>query len=206
MKLEAGGKFLALRNHKRQSGFGERRNKMKKIFIILGIFLTLVLTICAFNYKWIYFRFYPFDRITGEYEISLNGKEINTVDEYYKHENNDKIRLENDTENFKIKGGKYGRYEIGFVINEDTLYKLTDDETFKGNGDIDLSIAYFNTNWWHISELDIEINIVKENDEWYVYYDVELEEPLENFKITTSNISKKIKLSDVNNAEILIGI
>ena len=67
-------------------------------------------------------------------------------------------------------------------------------------------ISYLNTNWWHISELDREINIVKDNDEWYVYYDVELEEPMENFNVTTSNVSKKIKLSEIDTAEILIGI
>ena len=179
---------------------------MKKRVLILASVISLILVICAFNYKWIYYRFYPFDRITGEFEISLNGKEISGVDEYYEYENGGKIRLENDTENFKIKGGKYGKYEIGFVINESTLYKLTNDEKFKGNGNIDLSIAYLNTNWWHISELDIEINIVKDNDEWYVYYDVELEEPMENFNVTTSNVSKKIKLSEIDTAEILIGI
>ena len=48
--------------------------------------------------------------------------------------------------------------------------------------------------------------IVKESDEWYVCYEVKLEEPLENFEITTSNISKKIKLSEIDNVEILIGI
>ena len=184
----------------------ERSVGMKKIFLILAIVIAFVLAICAFNYKWIYYRFYPFDRITGEFEISLNGKEINAVDEYYEYENGGKIRLENDTENFKIKGGKYGRYEIGFVLNEDTLYKLTNDEKFRGNGNIDLSIVYFNTNWWHISELDIEINIVEDNDEWFVCYDVALEEPMENFNVTTSNVSKKIKLSEIDTAEILIGI
>ena len=179
---------------------------MKKVFLIISTITVFVLVICAFNYKWIYYHFYPFDRITGEYDISVNGKEINSVDEYYEYENNGKIRLKNDTENFKIKGGKYGRYEIGFVLSEDALYKLTNDEEFKGNENIDLSVAYLNTNWWHISELDIEIDIVKDNDEWYVCYDLELEEPLENFQIATSNLSKKIKLSEVDNTEILIGI
>jgi len=184
----------------------ERCENMKKKFLILSIVLAFVLVICAFNYKWLYYHFYPFARITGEYDITVNGKEINAIDEYYEYENDGKIRLDNDTENFKIKGGKYGRYEIGFVLNEDTLYKLTNDEKFKGNGNIDLSIAYFNTNSWHISKLDIEIDILKDNEEWYVCYDVELEEPLENFKVTTSNVSKKIKLSEINTAEILIGI
>lgn len=179
---------------------------MKKRLLILAAMFVAALIICAFNYKWIYYRIYPFDRITGEYEISVNGKEIDTVDEYYEYEIGGKIRLENDTENFKIKGGNYGRYEIGFVLSEEVLYKLTNDERFKGNGIVDLSIAYFNTNWWHISELDIDIDIVKNNDEWYVCYDVELEEPLESLQITTSKVSKKIKLDEVDNAEILIGI
>ena len=154
---------------------------MKKRLLILAALFVAALIICAFNYKWIYYRIYPFDRITGEYEISVNGKEIDTVDEYYE-------------------------YEIGFVLSEEVLYKLTNDERFKGNGIVDLSIAYFNTNWWHISELDIDIDIVKNNDEWYVCYDVELEEPLESLQITTSKVSKKIKLDEVDNAEILIGI
>ena len=179
---------------------------MKKVFLILATIIAIILVICAFNYEWIYYRFYPFDRITGEYEVSVNGKETNTVDEYYEYENSGKIRLENDTENFKIKGGKYGRYEIGFVLSGDILYKITNDEKFKECGDIDLSIAYFNTKWWYISELDIEIDIVKDKDEWYVCYDVELEEPLENFQITTSSVTKKIKLDEVHNTEILIGI
>ena len=179
---------------------------MKKTFLIFLIVFIFIVVICAFNYKWIYYRFYPFDRIAGEYEITVNGKEIDVIDEYYEYENNEKIRLENDTENFKIKGGKYGKYEIGFVVNEDTLYELTNDEMFNGKGNVDLSIAYLNANSWHISELDIEINIVKDNEEWYVLYDVELEEPLENFQISTSKISKKIKLSEIDTAEILIGI
>ena len=90
---------------------------MKKVILIFSVIMAIVLVICAFNYQWIYYRFYPFDRITGEYEISINDKEIDSVDEYYEYENDGKIRLENDTENFKIKGGKYGRYEIGFVLS-----------------------------------------------------------------------------------------
>ena len=67
--------------------------------------------ICAFNYQWIYYRFYPFDRITGEYEITVNGMHIDTIDEYYEYEIGEKIRLKNDTESFKIKGGAYGVYQ-----------------------------------------------------------------------------------------------
>ena len=133
---------------------------MKKVILILAIIVFLI--ICAFNYQWIYYRFYPFDRITGEYEISVNDQNINTAEEYYEYEFGEKIRLKNDTENFKIKGGVYGNCKIGFVLNDETLYQLTGDEKFREYGDIDLSINYFNKNLLNISEIDIEINIIEE--------------------------------------------
>ena len=185
--------------------FVERRNKMKKIFLILAIVIAFVLAICTFNYKWIYYRFYPFDRITGEFEITVNGKKINAFDEYYEYENGGKIRLENDTENFKIKGGAYGVYRIGFVLNGDMLYQLTNDDKFIKYGDVDLSIDYFNTNWWHISTFNIEFDVIEENSEWYVNCDVQLKEPTEDFKIITSNESSKIKLDEIKNSVLFIG-
>jgi len=178
---------------------------MKKVFLIFWVIMAVVLVICAFNYQWIYYRFYPFDRITGEYEISINDKEIGAVDEYYEYENSGKIRLENNTENFKIKGGSYGTYTIGFVLNGDILYQLTNDEKFIEYGDVDLSIDYFNTNWWHISTIDIEFDVIKENGEWYVLCDVKLKEPTEDFKIVTSNKSRKIKLDEIKNSVLFIG-
>lgn len=179
---------------------------MKKVFLIIATILAFVIVLCTFNYKWIYYRFYPFDRITGKYEITVNNKEVYPVEEYYEYENDGRIRLTNDTENFRIKGGSYGKYDIGFVLSDEVLYNLTNDEKFKDCGDIDLSIAYLNTNWWHISEIDIDIDIVKENGEWYVCYDLELEEPTENFQIKTSKVSKKIKMSEIDSVGIMIGM
>ena len=179
---------------------------MKKTFLILSIVLAFVLAICAFNYKWIYYRFYPFDRITGEYEITVNGKEVNTIEEYYEYENGGKIRLENDTENFKIKAGKYGPHKIGFVISDEKLHELTKDDRFIDYGNIDLSIICFETNWWHVSELDIEIDIRKENDEWFVCYDVEYSNALENDEELGQRVTKKVLLSEVSKSDIYVGI
>lgn len=178
---------------------------MKKVILMFSAIMAVVFVICALNYQWIYYRFYPFDRITGEYEISVNGKEIDTVDEYYAYEKGKRIRLENDTENFKIKGGSYGIYTIGFVLNGDVLYQLTKDEKFKEYPDVDLSIDYFNTNWWHVSTIDIEFDVVKENGEWYVLCDTQLKEPTEDFQIKTSNQSRKIKLDEIENSVLFIG-
>jgi len=184
----------------------ERCENMKKKILILSIVFAFVLVICAFNYKWIYYHFYPFDRITGEYEITVNGKEVNTIEEYYEYENGGKIRLENDTENFKIKAGKYGPYKIGFVISDEKLHELTKDDRFIGYGNVDLSIICFETNWWHVSELDIEIDIQKENDEWFVCYDVEYSNALESDEELGQRVTKKVLLSEVSKADIYVGI
>lgn len=72
-------------------------------------------------------------------------------------------------------------------------------------GDVDLSINYFNTNWWHISSLDIEFDVIEENGEWYVNCGVQLKEPTEDFEIITSNKSRKIKLDEINNSVLSIG-
>ncbi len=179
---------------------------MKKTFLILSIVFTFILVICAFNYQWIYYRFYLFDRITGEYEINVNGKHIDTIDEYYEYENDGKVRLENDTENFKIKAGKYGPYKIGFVISDEKLHELTKDDRFINYGDVDLSIICFETNWWHVSELDIEIDIRKENGEWFACYNVEYSNALGNDEESGQRVSKKVLLSEVSKSYIYVGI
>ena len=180
--------------------------KKKSLWIILAVILFVVM-IGAYNWQWIYYRAYPFDRITGSYEITVNGSKVTGIEEYYANETYDgigKIRLENDTENFTIKGGMYGPFYIGFVLDDDEIYRLTNDEKFKGYGDVDIQLTYFNTNWWNISKLDIKIDITKENGEWYACYDVELEQPTEDFERKTYNESRKIKVDELGEKEFLV--
>lgn len=179
---------------------------MKKRFLIPAIIVALTLVVCSINYNWLYYRVYPFDRITGEYEITVNGKSPRLAEEYYEYADDGKIRLQNDTEDFSIKGGEYGRYTIGFVIDDKELFELTGDERFKETKDLELSVVYHNLNWWHISELDIEIDVACENGEWYVYYNIDLEEPGEDFRGRKSNTRKKISIDEIENTEISIGM
>ncbi|MBO4897246.1 MAG: hypothetical protein J5590_02980 [Clostridia bacterium] len=176
---------------------------MKKIIIII---LILVLIISAFNYKLFYYRFYRGDRITGTFEISANNKNISNIDEYYEYERCGHARLTNDTHSFKIKGGGYGTYIIGFLVSGNTLYDVTEDEFFKDCGDIDFQIDCFNTNWWHIINLDIKIDVIKEEDVWYACYNVDVKKPSKNYKTTTYNVSKKERLTDNGSTRISIEI
>ena len=167
----------------------------KKAACLLSVVVVMILIIVAFNYKWIYYHLYPFDRITGTYSITVNGESINSIEQYYESEPSKKIRLENDTKSFKIKGG-YGMHKIGFIVDNDVLYKTTNDERFKECDDINLDFSYFNTNGWHVIEFDIKIDIVDEAGTWYACYDVNWICPTEDFEKVEHSLSKKVELGE----------
>ena len=176
---------------------------MKKAILIL---LILILVISAFTYKWFYYRFYPFDRIRGTYEISISGTTIDAVEEYYEYENSPRVPLKSDGGSFKVKRGAYGTHIFGFTVSGESLYRLTEDEFFKDHGDIDFKIDCFNTNWWHIIKLDIKIDVINEKDEWYVCFDVNIIKPTEDFNKTAYNVSKKAKLTEQDSTRISVEI
>jgi len=167
----------------------------KKVVRLLSAVAVLIMIIVSFNYKWLYYHLYPFDRITGTYSITVNGEKIYPIEEYYVTETGGKIRLENDTKSFKTKGG-YGMQGIGFIVDNDILYKITNDDRFKECDDVDLNISYFNTNEWHLIEFDIKIDIVDEADKWYACYDVNWICPNEDFEKVEHSYSKKCELGD----------
>lgn len=185
---------------------------MKKaliIFAALATVIPLVVAICIFGIPWVYYRVYPFDRITGEYEITVNGKEINAVvDEYYEIDGEGKVRLTSDSKKFKIKGNTYDVYKIGFIVSGDDLYKATNDSRLLDYDDVDLAVNYFKTNKWSIADIDIDIDLVEENGEWYVLFDIEYYWASGEYMghlSTTSKHSQKVKLEDLEKEKIFFG-
>ena len=172
----------------------------KVVWLITVVIIASI--VVAFNYEWFYYRLYPFDRITGTYSITVNGESIYSSEQYFEHIPDEKIRLENDTKSFRIKDGPYGMCTIGFVVDADTLYKATGDENVKEYGDVDLSVNFFNTNWWHITVLDIKIDIFEEEDKWYAYYDIKWICPTENFEKIEHSFSKKAELGESTGIQI----
>ena len=168
---------------------------------VIPIFILLV--IFALSWQWIYYHIYPFDRITVTYSVKADGIGLAKIKEYCEYDNKEKIHINDDGKSFKIKGGKYGKYKFGFVLCGDEILAATDDERFNDYGDVELSIVYFETNRWNITNIDIKIDLVDENGEWYVYYDVEYADALENDKLQEL---KKVKLSEVTETEIFFGI
>jgi len=178
----------------------------KKIVFVCIITSICILFIFVWNCNWLYYRLYPFDRITGTVSITVDGNRIASSEQYYEYENGGKIRLSNDTEKFAIEGRKYGGYEIGFIMSNDELYKATKDKFFLETDDVDLSFLYINTNWWHITQMDVNFEFLKERDVWYVVYDVEYSEPTEDGEIFTNSVSRKIRVDQLNKSKVSVGV
>ena len=178
----------------------------RKTIILVSILILIAVVVAdfAFNFKYIYHRGYPFDRITGTYTITIEGEENNLqMDEYYDFDNSGKVRLASDTESFKIKGGEYGLYKIGFMINGNDLYKATDDKYFLNQDTFDLSFSYMNANWWNIADIDIKIDLVKE-DKWCAVYKIEYTQLIENGGMETKNLTRKMYLDNIK--EVSFGL
>lgn len=177
----------------------------KKISIALAV-IFLVCTL-VYTIKPIYYRVYPFDRFTVNYTISYNGEEVRCKEKYYCFEDDNKIPVRKTGKNrFKIRGGAYGIYNIGFVVDTKSLYALTDyNEDFLAIEPFDCSFRYFNTNWWHITDIDIYIDFFEADNEWYANCKMVITEPDvdESGRVHTDTLKGTFLVRDINNYDHL---
>ncbi len=179
--------------------------KFKKI----GIGLAVALLVCILIYiiKPIYYRVYPFDRFTVNYNISYNGEEVDCKEKYYSYEDAEYQAVRNTgSKRFKIRGGSYGPYTIGLVVKPNDLYAATDDDVFLSvQDDFKFSFYYFNTNWWHITDINIDIKFIELDGEWYVECKQVITEPDvdESGRTHTDAYEGKFLLKDINTYKYL---
>lgn len=179
--------------------------KSKKIGI--GLAVVILVGLLTYTIKPIYYRVYPFNRFTITYAVNYNGEEVRCAERYFSFEDDEHITVRNTGKrSFKIRGGNYGRYTIGLVVDPKTLYGVTDcDETFLSLDDFNFRFDYFNTNWWHITDIEIYIEFVKIDGEWHAEYKQVITEPDidESGKTHTDVYEGKILLKDINNYNYL---
>ena len=186
---------------------------MKKTLIIIAVVVALIVafSISAVNIPWLYifYRIYPFDRLTGEYDITVNGEELNAeLTKYYEYDG-DRNKLKGRPGKFSIKGNDYAVYKIGFIVSDEDFYKATNDSRFIDYGDVDLSVNYLKTNRWMVCDFDIDIDLIEENGEWYVCYDIEYYAYLDEFPSRDDvkfEYSKIVKLSDIEKENFPFGV
>lgn len=174
-----------------------------KIFII-ALLVAVVSFVFMLTAVPIYHRIYPFSRFTINYSIMLNGENVECSEQYYYFEEDKKTVLDNDKGKFKIKGGDYGIYNFGLVADNEEMYNKTNDEYFMDADDLDFKFVFFNTNSWHIADIDVDIQIKETDGEWYATCYVEYTYPHidETGRRVTESKEEKIKLDDLKETEI----
>lgn len=173
-------------------------NKKKKI----AIALVSIILICLLVYivKPIYYRIYPFNRFTVEYNISCEGNRVECSERYYMTDSDRKANIKGkDNGKLKIKGGVYGIYDFVFVVDNETMYNITEDKFFLDTEDLKFKINYFNTNSWHITKISVDIEITNINGEWYAVYQKSVTEPQSDMtsKTVTEKHESKVPLKDL---------
>ena len=102
--------------------------------------------------------------------MTVNGNRYIPLEESLEYERSGTQRLnENGNGYFSIKGGEYGLYKIGFHVNNLELADLTGDKGFAQLQEgIPIIFAYVNGNWWHITNMNLNANLAKENGVWVI--------------------------------------
>ena len=172
-------------------------NLKKKIIVFsIIVFIFIIVVAAIINIDYLKPRLYSGDRITGTIIIAVNGEKYYPNVETFEYENNGTQRLSYDgTSNFSIPGGKYGSYRIGFELDNKELYRLTKDVLFLSyETDPMLFFQYINTNWWHVTNMELSVEMENHNGEWIlntkVYYQENSEDGTEsNYPPTEKTIS-----------------
>ena len=130
----------------------------KKVFIIvlcavIGVFLLIcaLFAILRAVLPTLYYRIYPFNRITGTMTVTVDGMPyVLQADSISAEENASfseapRIRLHADgSAQVAIRAGKYGDY--GFLVSVDGIEQP-------------IRIGTFHYNWWAVTQFDLSVSI-----------------------------------------------
>lgn len=173
---------------------------MKKLLLLVlsVLILVIIALVCR---EWLYYRIYPFDRFTCMYSVELDGNKVKPKDIYYKYEGNYQKNFDVNSDTFKIKGGSYGAYGIYFVFDNEALYNITGDIYFKECDDVEFLVKYMNSNSWHITDMDIKMDFVNENDSWFIMCIIDVDESGDRY-----SVSEKISIDEMGEKYVFFGI
>ncbi len=175
--------------------------KKKWIISISVILLLILISLSILLMRIPYFknRIYLKDRITGTFSMLVDGKPYNPTDETLEYEDDGTQRLADDgAGNFTIKGGEYGRYKIGFILENDELFELTQDPIFKSyDSDPTLTFFYINANWWHITKMTLTAEMVLSGDKWVINCKVVYKESTEDGGFIENTAQKSFTYDEV---------
>ena len=175
--------------------------KRKQIVCFIVFVIAIIVTaVSVSNIGYLKTRLYFGDRITGTFVLTVGEEKYIPTEQLLEYENEVTQKLNLDAmSSFSIKGGKYGSYKIGFLLDNEELYRLTGDEIFRSyETNPTLIFQYINTNWWHITEISLSAEMVMIDGEWVVNTKVVYSESNENRGISEySPIEKSVLYSEL---------
>jgi len=184
----------------------------KRTIIFICIILALlfiagaVLMMCPYLKN----RIYAGDRITGTFSMTVEGKAYSPTDETLEYENTGTQRLKNDgAGNFSIKGGQYGGYKLGFILENDRLFELTQDPVFTFyDSNPTLTFFYINANWWHVTEMILAADMRLSDGQWIVDCKVVYKESTESDGFKDETVEKSFSYDEIitGNGTIQFGL
>jgi len=177
----------------------------KKWTVPVGIVITLLLIdgLAFLMLPTIPYRLHIGDRITGTFSMTVAGEPYRPADATLGFFDGDKgaqkIKFDGGSSGkFSIKGGEYGKYTIGFILDNEELYKLTRNPKFLSyNCDPTLTFEYVNANWWHVTKLTLTAEMVSLNDTWAIKCKAVYREPTERGAIMEHTAEKYLFYNEV---------
>lgn len=127
-------------------------NPFKKTAKIIAIILAAALLLAGLVFllfRPLYYRFYPFDRITGTLRITVDGEEYalkagDVTGRLDASEIAVGFRNGADGAEISIRGGEYGPYSL--LIQVDGV-------------SIPMEAVVYQSNWWNVVKFDLDISI-----------------------------------------------
>lgn len=172
----------------------------KKFIIIFTVFVALagISFVYVQSKPYLRVRLYLGDRITGTFSMAIEGNKYVPVNKTIKFEGK-KSPLLTDGDNFRFRGGNYGIYEIESLIENKALFKATNDPIFLKYGDkTQYTISYYNTDWWHITNIKVNADIIKDkNGEWIINTKVHYGIQWEDGSLKEFNVAKSYRYAEI---------
>lgn len=173
----------------------------KRVIIVVCVAVAVVLVAGVALTTLPYFknRLYLGDRFTGAFSMTVSGIPYVPTDATVEYENQGTQRLATDgAGQFRIKGGSYGNYQIGFILDNNKLYELTNHPLFKAYSlSPTLTFRYMNVNWWHVTEMILTANMSLSDGHWTLDCQAVYKESTENGGFAEDTVEKSFTYDEV---------
>ena len=173
------------------------------ILLVLSV-LTLAIVQFITNSNHIKGRYYPDDRITGSFSMTVSGERYDP-DIKIPEDNSGSNRLTASASGFSIVGDEKELYTISFLLDNKELYRLTGDPQFDlFDENPVITFEYFKTSWWHFTTMTLTAEMVVVDNEWIVKIRADHRWPSDGTKFYEDTVEKSFTYNEVMSGDGII--